>query len=221
MAVIYKLTREDGLEYIGITKRLKERLADHAKSPRFSKSKLAKHEILFEGTYDECETLEEVFIEKYDTFNRGLNCTRRGKGRSECDGFNTTGFVFSDESRMKMSAAAKARGPNNTGMVHSELTKKRWSEIRRGKIWAPVKIDPETLINMWNSFTITPEIVSKYCKKSQKSLTGTLPLSELRTGGGHPITKRLVFSKEVCTYFNSTPSGIIVALEKHGIRDSH
>ena len=116
MAVIYKLTREDGLEYIGITNRLNGRLNNHKKSLRFSESRLVNHEILFEGPYDECERLEEMFIEKYNTFESGLNCTRRGKGRSECDGFNTLGFKFSEESRKKMSASAKARGPTNVGM---------------------------------------------------------------------------------------------------------
>lgn len=153
MACVYKLTREDGLEYIGITTNLPKRLKFHNKSHRFSELAICNVEILFEGNYDECDALEEEFIIKYDTFKNGLNLTNRGKGKNLSDKFNTFGYKFSEDSKLKMSISAKAREERPTGYRHSVETKQHWSELRKGKVWGPSKIDPNILADEWKDFT--------------------------------------------------------------------
>lgn len=72
--VVYKITRNDDLSYIGITTSFKNRLSYHKKSDRFSIG-IKSYEILFEGPYDICDLLEEHFIELHDTYKNGLNVT--------------------------------------------------------------------------------------------------------------------------------------------------
>lgn len=77
--VVYKLTRTDGLAYIGISCQFEKRLHAHKHSERF-KSGILDVEILFEGSYEQCIDLEESYIAEHDTFNNGLNSTYSGKG---------------------------------------------------------------------------------------------------------------------------------------------
>lgn len=152
MACIYKLRRGDGLEYVGITTNLKKRLNSHKNSKRFSEYKISDVMILFEGTYAECDMLEESFIRKYDTFKAGLNLTDKGKGKANTTKFNTMGYKFSDESRLKMSISGKLRKNRRTGYRHSDEVKKNWSELRKGKAWGPIKIDKEKLLVEWKMY---------------------------------------------------------------------
>jgi predicted GIY-YIG superfamily endonuclease len=72
-AYVYKITRVDNLEYIGITVNCKKRFSDHSRSERFSLG-IKNVEILKEcDSYEEAEELEEYYISLYDTFNSGLN----------------------------------------------------------------------------------------------------------------------------------------------------
>lgn len=115
MPVIYKITRTDGLEYIGIAISFKNRLATHRLSTRFS-SGILESKILYEGTYQECWEKEEEYIKKYDTYNNGLNLTINGKGMNPK---STLGFKFSAESRRRMSEAKKNYIPWNVGKKYS------------------------------------------------------------------------------------------------------
>jgi hypothetical protein len=144
MAVVYKITRVDGLAYIGIAKNFKNRLASHRLSDRFS-SGILKHEILFEGEYQDCYDREETYITEHDTFHNGLNKTNHGRGYGN---WSTLGFKFSTESRAKMSQSKKDNYiPWNAGkkyqlseevrarrkgkMCSSKLTKDQVLEIRK------------------------------------------------------------------------------------------
>lgn len=108
--------------------------------------------ILMEGTYDECMEKEESYINRYDTFHKGLNLTDKGKGRSETNKFSTFGYRFSEESKRKMSESQKNRKDRNRGFKHSEKTKKHWSKIRKGRIFGPVKINKEMILSEWKKF---------------------------------------------------------------------
>lgn len=112
-----------------------------------------KIEILFEGTYDECDDMEEYFIDLHGTFTHGLNMTNRGKGKNLSNKFNTLGYKFSESSRSKMSNSAKLRTDRPSGYTHTQFTKDNWSKLRKGKVWAPVKVDPTRLIMQWKEFT--------------------------------------------------------------------
>lgn len=173
MAVIYKLTREDGLGYIGITTNLGKRLSSHRRSKRFSELKIQSTDILFEGTYEECDALEEKYIQEHDTFKNGLNLTNKGKGKNDTDKFNTYGYKYSEESKKKMSESAKSRTDRPTGYSHSDETKKKWSELRKGKVWGPTKLDKDQIISDWNDYNPSlqdmQELISKTNNKDGKS----------------------------------------------------
>lgn len=107
MGIIYKLTSPSGKEYVGLTtKTLEKRMANHlldSKNEKYKHRPLYrafnkygfnnfKIEKLADGDYTlkELQDLEIKFIEEYDTFNNGYNCTSGGEG--------TIGFKFSEES---------------------------------------------------------------------------------------------------------------------------
>lgn len=131
MPVIYKITRTDGLQYIGIAKNFKSRLGAHRRSKRFEIG-ISDAVILFEGEWDKCNELEAAYIQKYDTFTQGLNLTPQGKGRNESSKFNTFGYRFSEASRKKMSDAKKGKIPScvgwNKGIPMTDVVK---AKVRR------------------------------------------------------------------------------------------
>lgn len=129
--------------------------------------------MLFEGTYEECDALEEKFIQEHDTFTNGLNLTNKGKGKNDTDKFNTYGYSYSDESKKKMSDSAKLRTDRKRGFTHSDETKLEWSLKRKGKVWGPVLVDKEVLIQEWNDYTPSLEemqhLISKNNTKDNKT----------------------------------------------------
>lgn len=128
MAVVYKLTRSDGLEYVGITTDFSRRLKTHLKSSRFDTG-IVKHEVLFEAEYDLCEDAEPIYIKMFDTYKNGLNTTPTGKGNhsSDCK-FNTLGYKFSLESRKMMSEAKKGYVPWSKGKKGHFQPSEKWRE---------------------------------------------------------------------------------------------
>lgn len=131
----------DSLPYVGITSknRLKIRIGAHKRSERFAGIGFST-EILDESsdrTY--IEKREEYWIEKYDSFHNGLNCTKEGKGYSNSALFTTNGFKFSEESKAKMSKAAKSeKRSEHMRKICSEMwadpeKRKHHSEVRKGK----------------------------------------------------------------------------------------
>lgn len=157
---------------------------------------------------------EERFIAEYDSYSNGLNCTKKGKGRSECDRFNTLGFVFSEESRAKMSASAKRRGPNNKGLKHTKETKQKWSALRKGKCWGPRKLsesDVALILEEYDDFEPSMSQFWDHCKKSQKGQH----LDVFVSGNGKVLTPLSIFSKLKSQEFDVTPSRIEQII-KHG-----
>lgn len=126
MNCIYKITRSDNLEYIGITNNLKIRLNSHKKSLRFQQG-IKKVEILFEGCYEDCQDGEEIYISIFDTYKNGLNVTPHGKGNHyDSSKFNTFGFKFSKSSREKMRKAKEDYVPWNKGLKGSFTPSEQW-----------------------------------------------------------------------------------------------
>ena len=157
--VVYKITRNDDLSYIGITTSFKNRLSYHKKSDRFSIG-IKSYEILFEGPYDICDLLEEHFIELHDTYKNGLNVTFNGKGKSETHKFNTLGFKFSEESKKKMSESGKnriknAREGNGQHVVflqkNSKETVAKMAKTKKGKPFS-IKVQLEDRIKIRDDF---------------------------------------------------------------------
>ena len=112
------------------------------------------YEILEESTDRSfIEGREEYWIDKLDTFNNGLNESPSGKGYGHnSPNFTTLGYVFTDEQRGNMSAAARERARKEGFNVRSGRSKKNWedadyakrqSDVRKGKRLRPPKLSDE------------------------------------------------------------------------------
>lgn len=193
MAVVYKITRNDGLEYIGITQNIKTRINEHRKSERFLIG-IQKVQILFESeSYQLCEIEEVKMIELYDTYRSGLNMTLTGKGKNEDCKFNTYGLTASAETRRKISEANKGKIPWNRGKPHSSQTKKHLSEVRKGKR---------------HSSKLTLEQV-KIIKDEYNSFRMSFSDSNIVNGkNGRPITSVVAFAKKYYIQYGITYTGL-------------
>lgn len=213
---IYKITRKDGLEYIGITKNLKKRLNEHKRSERF-KIGITNVEILFEGEKNDCEFFEGHYIQKYDTFIHGLNNTKTGKGQNFF--LTTLGYKFSEESRKKMSESAKGKhsGEKN-GMfnkTHSLITRKKISQIHKGKVYHSklTKQQVEEIRNKYSnkSLEIEKELILKKVKKTQRKEVinmKNIDFSNLISGNGSKLTYYTLFCIKISEMYNVHPNNI-------------
>ena len=155
MFCIYKLTRlTDNKSYIGTTllKRFKIRMREHRKSVRFANSAFI-YEILIETSSEQdLYILEKEYIEKFDTYNNGLNLTPTGAGLNDGVKFTTLGFKFSKESREKMSKAKKGKEmPWLKNRKVSPETKAKLSEIGKNKQHSS-KLKLNNIIEIRNNF---------------------------------------------------------------------
>ena len=135
--IIYKLTRDDGMRYIGTTTslRFKNRMSQHRTTERF-RNRTFEWEILVQSSDKAILHKEKDYITEYNTLSpHGLNKTWSGKGSGhDSPKFTTSGYQYSDESRKNMSESAKRRCQRDVrvGWSHSEETKQRWKRIRKG-----------------------------------------------------------------------------------------
>jgi group I intron endonuclease len=130
---IYKITSPSGRIYIGQTINLNGRLKNYRNNKTKNQPKL-HNSILKYGwnahvfeTIDTCEetgiknyildSLEVYWIEQYDSFNNGLNCTIGGQG--------TIGHKHSEETK-------EVLRNKSTGVKLSEVAKKKVSEAGMG-----------------------------------------------------------------------------------------
>lgn len=130
-------------------------MGDHKRSARF-KDDSFNIELLEESSDRNyiCEK-EEYYIKLYDTFNNGLNDTISGKGYGHSSKkFTTFGYIFSEESRVKMSTSAKDRCVRDKDLM-STRSKKLWldkeylekqSGKRQGKRLRPPKLSDEQVV---------------------------------------------------------------------------
>lgn len=141
MGCVYKLIRNDGLSYIGITDNLDKRFREHSHSLRFNGNIIAC-ELLYYGSYDVCQLLEPSFILEHDTFSSGLNMTEDGRGKSNTTKFSTLGLMHSNETRKKLSETAKLSFQNGRQMWNAGGGKfnaasiEKMSRTRRGNIYS-------------------------------------------------------------------------------------
>lgn len=139
--VVYLLTRNDNLSYIGITVDFNKRLMEHKRSSRFKELGIKEYKILYHAfDYQEARRVERILIKEFDTYHNGLNETETGNGNGIItEGFTTLGYKFSEESKKLMSDNNwSKRGFDNPmkGKKHSKETKENWSKLRKGKAWS-------------------------------------------------------------------------------------
>lgn len=160
--LVYKLTRSDGLVYIGSTtkKSYKNRMRSHKASKRM-KGYTFTHEIVATcSNYEDNLIIEEDMIGKYDSYKNGLNLTFDGTGNNYSKNFTTKGFKYSKESREKMSKAAKGRIPWNKGKKNcfSKETIERFSKVRKGVPGRPQKLTMEKVVAIKKLYSSKPDI---------------------------------------------------------------
>ena len=227
-AYVYKITRNDDLDYIGITINLKKRISDHLRSERFAVG-VKSIEILKEcSSYQEAKDLEEFYINEYDTFYNGLNNTIDGKGNHLSEAFTTLGFKFSEQSRKKMSDSAKARGMPRACIEasRSEQSRKKMSEKRKGVRWCPAKIDNSLVEEMMTRFRSNDhpfdnDFIKTCVAKKSRHLVGSVPINELPSPNGKKLNMKSVYCKYYSKQFNVTKNAIAGILENDGKRCKH
>lgn len=174
--VVYKITRDDGKLYIGTTlrHRIKNRISQHKGTQRF-KGHAFSFEILEESTSKEYIDMKEVhYINHFDSYNNGLNTSLDGKGNHNAPTFTTLGYKYSEESKQKMSSAAKSRikrlGVPFKGKTHSQETKTKWSKIRKGKL-GQYKLSQETYDKLREEFEQTKHTYTETVAKNGRVLS--------------------------------------------------
>ena len=132
---IYKITKnETGRCYIGQSKNVEERWKAHHK--RFP-SDLFSYEILLVCDKDYLNFFEKAFIDGYDSNRNGFNKTIGGVG------FKTR--YHDEETRQKMSEAAKGRIPGNKGKkLLNEEARQKMSDAKKGKKRGPFSEETKT-----------------------------------------------------------------------------
>lgn len=218
--VIYKLTRTDGLSYIGISCQFDKRLLAHKQSSRFT-SGILDVEILFEGTYEECFKLEEFFIEKYDTFNNGLNATHSGKGYGPHtkSGWITVGDKHTDTTKEKMrdNHWSKTGVYSPKGQTCSDEARKKMSAARKGKLLYTPKFDKpfkEKVRADYNNITVTIDDVLKYCAAKYKNLvTPDNFYNGIKLKSGHDLTEHRIKMFKLADQYH----GVLTKAHLHNI----
>lgn len=154
--------------------------------------------ILKTGTKEEIDLAEEKFIADFNTFiPHGLNKTADGKGKAK---YSTLGYKFSQESRKKMSLAARGRIPWNKGKTYN--FRPEVSASRKGKQWRPPKLSEDEVV----------EIIELYRNK--------VPLDDARLGmiqrNGRPYSYEHAFAQKYGEIFGVTPSRVRQIINRKG-----
>ena len=152
-------------------------MGDHKRSKRFRNDSFDI--TLLEESDDRSyiESRETYWINHLDTYHNGLNESPSGKGWGHnSPNFTTLGYVYSDEARAKMSAAAKARAAREGFNVRSEASKKGWANggeeyrehqknVRKGKRLSPPKLTDEEVSNIRLMWSQEKQQLERECEK--------------------------------------------------------
>lgn len=85
-------------------------MADHRRSRRFYGDDFEMTILAESEDRAQIESLEEHYVVEYNTHQDGLNLSKSGKGHGHNSSkFTTLGYIYSEESRNKMSQKAKER----------------------------------------------------------------------------------------------------------------
>jgi len=191
---------------------MKQRFGDHKRSKRFKDCGF-DYQILEESAdRSYIERQEEHYINKYDTYQNGLNESPQGKGWGHnSSNFTTLGYVFSDESRQKMSLAAKKRAQREDPRLRSTRSKNNWlnpvyakkqSDARKEKRLRPLKVSDENVA----------EIRALYEQEKHQIEKQLIVINEERkrkNAGWKPLKVHSEFAKKYCNKYNVTKNFIV------------
>lgn len=206
--IVYKLTRDDGKMYIGTTSRnrLRTRLTCHRKHKRFV-GHTFEFEVLEESDTKDVWLKESHYIAKFDTFHNGLNLTWSGRGQHHASpNFSTHGYVFSEESRRKMSVSAKraiAEGRKrlwNKGVKNcfsSEVVDKIRKGNRGKRVSRSLSIDQQD------------EIINRY----GETVDGVGVVQK----NGRRLSYIRAFALKMAPLYGVTPENIVAHIKRRGL----
>mgnify|MGYP003588471810 CR=1 FL=1 len=224
---VYKITRSDGLEYIGTTINPNKRLREHLKSKRFD-SGILKFEIVDQTEdYQTALKLEEDYITEFDTYKNGLNLTPNGGKLKDNGKFNTKGIKFSDETKdkMKLNHWSKTGTYSQSGRVLSPDSVNKIRSKQLGRCHNPnqrklTEENVQYILKVYsnNMVQFTPEFLRKFVTISQKPIVETLQFSELKAQNGKPITLEKLYSEYFAELFNVTSNTIRAVLNGKNTR---
>lgn len=149
-------------------------MGDHKRSKRFRGIGF-DYEILEESNdRSYIEKQEEYWIQKLDTYNNGLNESPSGKGWGHnSPNFTTLGFIYSDESRKKMSESAKKRAKKEGFEVRSQRSKDNYKDpeymakqvaVKKGKRLRPPKLSDEQVYGIRKHYDEVFPQLQEECK---------------------------------------------------------
>lgn len=159
--LVYLLKRKsDKKQYVGITiqRQLRQRMGNHKRSVRFREDSFDV--TILEESFDRkyIEEREEYWIDNLNTFTEGLNDTASGKGWGHnSPNFTTLGYIYSDESRKKMSDSAKERAVKEGFDVRSQRSKENFKNpdymakqkaAKKGKRLRPPKLSDDMVLEI-------------------------------------------------------------------------
>jgi predicted GIY-YIG superfamily endonuclease len=224
---VYKITRTDGLEYIGITINLNKRINEHLKTSRFD-SGILKFEVLDQTEdYQHALKLEEEYITKFNTYENGLNLTPNGGKLGDDGKFNTFGMKFSEDTKDKMCRNhwSKTGSYNQSGRKLAEQTKSKIRDKQIGRCHAKDqrKITEEQardIVDAYNHDTLkfTSDYVRRFVTTSQKPIVETLNFSELKSQNGKFITREKLYAEYFAELFNVSTNTIRAILNGKNTR---
>lgn len=151
---------------------MKQRIGDHKRSKRFRNDEFTIEILEKSNDRQYIGDREEYWIQRLDTFNNGLNKSLSGKGYGHNSiNFTTEGYIYSKESRKKMSESAKRRGGGPEQM--RQLALNQWkdpqirqhhSEIRKGKRLRSPKISDEMVAEIRLFYELIKDQLEEECK---------------------------------------------------------
>lgn len=204
---IYKITSSSGKIYIGQSVNIKSRLSRYRNHACPGQPKLLnslkkygfnnhKFEIIVKGEFNNylLDELEKHYIQLYNSFNNGLNCTTGGKGGAGCiqsaenrlkKSISCKGLKRSEETKRRISIAQKTKivsditrkriGDSKRGLKASAETKLKMSMSRKGKSINGKKVQCTITGKIWNSIKECwySEYKEQYCLDHfKRMLTG-------------------------------------------------
>jgi hypothetical protein len=173
---IYLITRNDDLQYVGLTTGLNRRISSHRYSKRFKKLGIKKVEILDVVETEEEAILQEIyFISQYDTYINGLNMTPHGgtPGKTTEEKFNTRGMSFTKGSTWYNNGKTNIRiseGTQPAGYVRGKLTRnprndviteetrEKMSKSQKLRKHRAIKLTEEQVLEIFNTLKSAPEL---------------------------------------------------------------
>lgn len=187
MIYLYHLIEDEKVKYVGLTKNIEQRKAEH-------KRKKPKHNFILVEEFIDIKNAtdqERIQIEIYNTY-KDSECWNKSPGG---DYLENSGYE-----RKGIGGVKPKTKPWNAGKkgCFTEQTKKNWSVKRKNKVHSR-KVSEKQEIEIIRLFKSSPEI----------ELVGTI------SKNGKILTYERAFAKKYSDMYNITPAGLFRILKKY------